>query len=107
MSVVPALPAMPSLEPLSGLGTIKPAGDAIPGDASFAGFSSLFKQALESVDAQQHDAARQAEAVETGDSDDLIGAMLSSQQAGLSFSMLTQVRNKVMAGFDDLLKMNI
>jgi hypothetical protein len=31
-------------------------------------------------------------------SDDLVGAMLSSQEASLSFSMLMQVRNKVMGG---------
>ncbi|MCC4596673.1 flagellar hook-basal body complex protein FliE [Xanthomonas campestris pv. phormiicola] len=103
---------MPSLDVLSPLLQIKPANAgavdiAADGDASAQGFSSLFQHALQRVDAQQRDAARQADAVDSGDSDDLIGAMLSSQQAGLSFSMLTQVRNKVMAGLDDLLKMNI
>jgi flagellar hook-basal body complex protein FliE len=40
-----------------------------------------------------------------GKSDDLVGAMLSSQEASLSFSMLMQVRNKVMGGLDELIKL--
>jgi flagellar hook-basal body complex protein FliE len=33
--------------------------------------------------------------------------MLSSQQASLSFSMLMQVRNKVMGAVDELLKLPV
>eukprot|EP01034_Spumella_vulgaris_P035557 gene35557-43840_t len=42
-------------------------------------------------------AAQKMADVDAGRSDDLVGAMLSSQEASLSFSMLMQVRNKVMA----------
>jgi flagellar hook-basal body complex protein FliE len=45
--------------------------------------------------------------VDSGKSDDLVGAMLSSQQANLSFSMLMQVRNKVMGAVDELLKLPV
>ncbi len=71
------------------------------------GFASTLRNAIENVDAQQHDAHRQATAVDSGQSDDLVGAMLSSQQASLSFSMLIQVRNKLMGAFDDVIKMQI
>jgi flagellar hook-basal body complex protein FliE len=50
-------------------------------------------------------AAQKVESVESGRSDDLVGAMLSSQEASLSFSMLMQVRNKVMGGLDELMKL--
>ena len=43
--------------------------------------------------------------VESGKSDDLVGAMLSSQEASRSFSMLMQVRNKVMGGLDERIKL--
>ncbi|MET0268707.1 MAG: flagellar hook-basal body complex protein FliE [Duganella sp.] len=43
--------------------------------------------------------------VESGKSDDLVGAMLASQEAGLTFSMLMQVRNKVMGAVDELIKL--
>ena len=44
-------------------------------------------------------------AVEAGKSGDLVGDMLSSQEASLSFSMLMQVRNKVMGAVDELIKL--
>ncbi|WP_260466809.1 flagellar hook-basal body complex protein FliE [Pandoraea apista] len=70
-------------------------------------FAHLLRDMLDDVDHRQVDAERKAAAVDTGRSDDLIGAMLASQDASLSFSMLTQVRNKLVAAFDDLLKMTV
>jgi len=70
-------------------------------------FGHLLRGMLEDVDHRQVDAERKAAAVDTGQSDDLIGAMLASQDASLSFSMLTQVRNKLVTAFDDLLKMTV
>ncbi|MFG6488996.1 flagellar hook-basal body complex protein FliE [Roseateles sp. BYS78W] len=64
-----------------------------------------FEQMLRRVDAQGHDAQARMQSVERGESDDLVGAMLSSQQANLSFQMLMQVRNKVMGAMDDLFKL--
>ena len=64
-----------------------------------------FEQMLRRVDAQGHDAQARMQSVERGESDDLVGVMLSSQQANLSFQMLMQVRNKVMGAMDDLFKL--
>jgi flagellar hook-basal body complex protein FliE len=72
-----------------------------------AGFAGTLRSAIEHVDAQQHTANQKTAAVDSGQSDDLIGAMLASQQASLSFSMLIQVRNKMMGAFDDVIKMQI
>jgi len=69
------------------------------------GFAGRMRDALHGVNQQDHDAAEQMAAVDSGRSDDLVGAMLSSQQAGLSFSMLMQVRNKVMGAVDELVKL--
>jgi flagellar hook-basal body complex protein FliE len=59
------------------------------------------------VNQEDHDAGLRMAAVDSGQSDDLVGAMLASQQAGLSFSMLMQVRNKVMGAVEDLVKLPI
>jgi flagellar hook-basal body complex protein FliE len=74
------------------------------GDFSFA---QTMKDALASVDQDQRVAGDKMAAVDAGKSDDLVGAMLSSQQASLSFSMLMQVRNKVMGAVDELLKLPV
>ncbi|WP_306396203.1 flagellar hook-basal body complex protein FliE [Telluria beijingensis] len=70
-------------------------------------FSGVMKQALDNVNAQDQAAGAKVAAVESGKSDDLVGAMLASQQASLSFSMLMQVRNKVMTAVDELIKLPI
>jgi len=70
-------------------------------------FTSAMKDALAGVDAADRAAGERMAAVDAGKSDDLVGAMLASQQASLSFSMLMQVRNKVMGAVDDLLKLPV
>ena len=70
-------------------------------------FAQSMKDALANVDNEERAATDKMAAVDSGKSDDLVGAMLSSQQANLSFSMLMQVRNKVMGAMDDLLKLPV
>ncbi|QAU24302.1 flagellar hook-basal body complex protein FliE [Dyella sp. M7H15-1] len=74
---------------------------------SGVGFAQAMKHAVSHMDGQQHAAHLKVSAVESGQSDDLIGAMLASQEANLSFSMMMQVRNKLMAAFDDIIKMQV
>lgn len=78
-----------------------------PEPAAGSGFAERMRQAVASVNQQDHAAGQQMAAVDSGQSDDLVGAMLSSQQASLSFSMLMQVRNKVMGAVEDLVKLPI
>jgi flagellar hook-basal body complex protein FliE len=76
------------------------------GSGNFS-FEQSMKNALISVDQDQQVANQKMADVDSGKSDDLVGAMLSSQQANLSFSMLMQVRNKVMGAVDELLKLPV
>lgn len=69
------------------------------------GFASFFDRAVHNVDAQDRVASEKMAAVDAGRSDDLVGAMLASQQASLSFSMLMQARNKVVGAMEDLIKL--
>ncbi|WP_077038224.1 flagellar hook-basal body complex protein FliE [Pelomonas sp. KK5] len=71
------------------------------------GFAQSMEQVLQRVDGKEHDAADRMADVDSGRSDDLVGAMLASQDASLSFSMLMQVRNKVMGAMDELLKLQL
>lgn len=91
---------------------IAPAGEPSAGaafnnsQAPFS-FSQTMKDALASVDQEDRAAGERMAAVDAGKSDDLVGAMLASQQASLSFSMLMQVRNKVMGAVDELIKLPV
>lgn len=90
---------MQQLADVAGSSAIKPADQAAP-DAG-----GLFMAAMRSVDTQQHQAGAAMAAVDSGKSDDLVGAMLDSQKASVSFSALLQVRNKLTTAFDDVMRM--
>lgn len=93
-SLTPAAPPMtPALPPIASRST--PA------------FSSVLEQAINHVDRLQHQAADKQRAVDMGTSDDLTGAMLESQKAGIAFSAMMQVRNKLSAAFDDVMNISI
>ena len=68
-------------------------------------FAQVMKNTLHAVDEKERIATNLMADVDSGRSDNLVGAMLASQEASLSFSMLMQVRNKVMGAVDDLIKL--
>jgi flagellar hook-basal body complex protein FliE len=68
-------------------------------------FAQSMMEALHHVDDQQRAADDKMADVDSGRTDDLVGAMLASQEASLSFSMLMQVRNKVAGAVDELTKL--
>lgn len=69
------------------------------------GFGEHLKQAVLGVNQKDRVAGERMADVDSGRSDDLVGAMLASQEASLSFSMLMQVRNKMVGAMDDLIKL--
>jgi flagellar hook-basal body complex protein FliE len=70
-------------------------------------FSQAMTNVLNTVNQHQSVASQKITAVETGKSDDLVGAMVASQKASLSFNALMQVRNKVVTSFDEIMKMPV
>ena len=86
---------------------VQPARAGTAPDGGASGFLQVFENAVLGVDARTRDADAQMAAVDGGHSDDLVGAMLASQEASLSFSLLMQVRNKVMVAVDDLVKLQV
>jgi flagellar hook-basal body complex protein FliE len=87
---------------------IRPALSANESGGSVAeSFAHSLAQAINGVDDKERVADDKMAAVDSGRSDDLVGAMLASQEASLSFSLLMQVRNKVVGAMDDLLKLQL
>lgn len=74
-------------------------------DVSGASFTDAMLDVVGRVNEQQNISSKLMASVDAGQSDDLVGAMVASQKAGLSFSALMQVRNKLMTGFDDIMRM--
>jgi flagellar hook-basal body complex protein FliE len=84
---------------------VLPPNAQVHADAPGSAFGQTLMSALHEVDTKEQGATDRMAAVDSCRSDDLIGAMLASQDASLSFSMLMQVRNKVMGAVEDIIKL--
>lgn len=83
------------------------ANERISPAASDTGIGEDFSQVVRSINAQQNLASGMMQAVDTGESDDVVGAMVASQKASLSFAMLMEMRNKILNGIDDVMRMSL
>ena len=72
-----------------------------------ASFAELMSQKVTAINSDQNTASKLMRAVDSGQSDDLVGAMVASQKASLSFSAMVQIRNRLVQAFDDVMKMPI
>ncbi len=78
------------------------------GQAPAPNFSDMLSQAVNKVNDTQQAASKMATAFEMGDkSIDLTDVMVASQKASVSFQAMTQVRNKLVAAYEDIMKMPI
>ena len=93
---------------------VKPAGPAAieaPGSAGAStgpAFGELLKQGIDSVNHSQQNASALADAWERGVSGvDLARVMIESQKASVSFRALTEVRNRLVTVYQDIMNMSI
>ncbi len=71
-------------------------------------FSRMLKGAIDAVNENQKTAGELAEAFETGDPGvDLAQVMVAMQKASLSFQSMVQVRNKLLAAYQDIMNMPV
>lgn len=76
--------------------------------AEAAGFGQMLQQSLAAVNAQSQKTDAMREALVSEDpSADLTEVMLQAQKASLSFEAMTQVRNKLVEAYKDVMNMPI
>ncbi|WP_312742646.1 flagellar hook-basal body complex protein FliE [Cedecea neteri] len=73
------------------------------GTATPVSFGNVLNQAINNVDQMQHAASARQAAIDTGQSDDLTGAMIESQKASVAFTAMMQVRNKLTTALDEVM----
>jgi flagellar hook-basal body complex protein FliE len=96
-------------------GMVRPAAQALgalaPGNTQAVqgpAFAELFKQGIDSVNGTQQKAAALADSWERGDPGvDLETVMIQSQKAAVSFRALTEVRNRLVSAYQDIMNMSI
>lgn len=70
-------------------------------------FTELMESKVAAVNTDQNHSSALMRAVDGGESDDLVGAMVASQKASLSFSTMIQIRNRLVQAFDEVMKMPV
>jgi len=71
-------------------------------------FASLLKDSVDHIATMQNQATALADAYETGDkSVDLTKVMLEVQKAGLAFHAMTEVRNKLLDAYTQVMNMSV
>ncbi len=84
------------------------AGQSVRNDAVSGNFSQVFASALDSMSHYQDIAANQAKSVELGDGQVGINdLMLSVQKATISLQLGVQVRNKMIAAYNEIMNMSV
>ncbi|WP_130537783.1 flagellar hook-basal body complex protein FliE [Thiomicrorhabdus indica] len=90
---------------------IEPVKDSAPMAGEQVGeapedFGDLLKQSVEAVTFEQNKSKEMKNAFERGDPDvDLSEVMLQAQKASLSFQAMTQVRNKLVEAYKEVIQM--
>ncbi|MBX7481872.1 flagellar hook-basal body complex protein FliE [Qipengyuania qiaonensis] len=79
----------------------QPAGAAAPS------FGDSLRNALENVNAVQAESGRMTAAYERGEETDIAKVMLARQEAGVAFEATLQVRNKLLAAYQETMRMGI
>ena len=113
MSPLSAIPAysrnlMPQIERLPGkeiseLPSTLPAATPVGGDA----FSSLLGKMVSEVNAQQQISAQSVNALQSGQNVPLHQAVISMEEASVSFQLMVEVRNRLLESYQEIMRMQV
>jgi len=95
----PILPISHATLPLD----IRPAGQPV----ASGGFQDVLSSAIQTVEANGHNAAASVERFLSGEGEELHTTILAATQAELSFNLFLQARNKVVAAYQEIMRMQM
>lgn len=78
-----------------------------PAGGHGGGFLSSLKDAIAQVNEVQLDASQAVDKFVSGDSDNVHQMMMALQRADVSFQLMMQVRNKLVAAYEDIQRMQM
>lgn len=113
--IVGSFPNLPTRELAHpGLAEIATKADAAPpngagqtGAGKGAGFSNFLERAVGEVDAKLSAADLEKTKLLTGETNNLHQAVIAMQEAGVAFSLMVEVRNKLVESYQELMRMQV
>lgn len=71
------------------------------------GFSKVLSQAVSEINGKMQTAQAEQTKVLTGESTNLHQAMISMQEANVAFSLMVEVRNKLVESYQEMMRMQV
>lgn len=107
-SVNPALTASPLLR-TEGLQAAKLPGlpDGVQAAPAPGGFGRMLEGLVSTVDTKEAQAADLTRSVLLGDSSQLHQSVIAMQEASVAFSLMVEVRNKLVDSYQELMRMQV
>jgi flagellar hook-basal body complex protein FliE len=96
-------PAMGSSSPSSA--GIAPTG--ANGKIDGGSFANVLRDAIQETNALQVEANRKAEDLATGQTTNITDVMMSVEKADIALRLMTQVRNKIVDAYQEIMKMQV
>jgi len=93
--------------PISPIGPALPIAPLEAGSNSAAGFGSVLSDAMRQVGGLNLTASKSVENFLSGEGDDLHTTIMATQRADLAMELFLQVRNKVVAAYQEVMRMQI
>jgi flagellar hook-basal body complex protein FliE len=97
----PILPAVPAIAPVAAPSM----GSA--GASGGKAFQSVLSEAIQKVESFQQNANASLNRFLSGEGEDLHKVALATQQADLSFQLFTQMRNKIVSAYQEVMRMQV
>lgn len=105
----PHIQELPNLIQSSPIGKTDAAAKAAPslGAGGAKPFSNLLENAVKEVDAKMQTANVETTKLLTGESTNVHQAVIAMQEAGVAFSLMVEVRNKLVESYQELMRMQV
>ena len=107
----PISPLLSGVSPLTRIDAPLPGSSgarvAPAGSPPTEGFGQMLDGLVASVDAKQAEAQALTKSVLLGNTDQLHQSVIAMQEASVSFSMMVEVRNKLIESYQELMRMSV
>jgi flagellar hook-basal body complex protein FliE len=87
--------------------TLKAAGIGTTTQTQEAGFTNLFETMIQSVNAKQIEAKDISRQVLLGQNDQLHQSVIAMQEASVAFTLMVEVRNKLVDSYQELMRLPV
>jgi flagellar hook-basal body complex protein FliE len=84
-----------------------PIADPKPAGKGDEAFSAILSEAVSSVEKFQRNAQQSVDRFLSGEGEELHKVALATQEADLSFQLFLQVRNKIVAAYQEIMRMQM